>query len=204
MSEEYTIRSVFCNRDYEPQAIERDKEIYYFFKEKNIPFKASKDQVIFDKDQIVKKTVSYTVYTPFAKKWREALTPEHYQSVELDFKNLFTQKYSEIVALKEIGFKKTDFDFKNRFWRRLLLMITIKYRDFPALQHTTQLGIALRFGTISIRKCVEFALKHNDVWLSELIWREFFMQILYHFHRWFISLFKKQYDNIHWRNNERV
>ncbi|RKE81123.1 cryptochrome/photolyase family protein [Chryseobacterium sp. AG363] len=204
LSEEYTIRSVFCNRDYEPQAIERDKEIYYFFKEKNIPFKACKDQVIFDKDQIVKKDGSpYTVYTPFAKKWREVLTPEHYQSVELDFKNLFQQKYSEIVVLKEIGFKKTDFDFKKPVLEASIIDDYDKYRDFPALQHTTQLGIALRFGTISIRKCVGFALKHNAVWLSELIWREFFMQILYHFPQVVHQSFKKQYDNIHWRNNEK-
>ncbi|PXW17783.1 deoxyribodipyrimidine photo-lyase [Chryseobacterium sp. CBTAP 102] len=203
LSEEYTIEGVFCNRDYEPQAIERDKEIYYFFKEKNIPFKAYKDQVIFDKDQIIKKDGSpYTVYTPFAKKWREALTPEHYQSVELDFKNFFTQEYSEILTLTEIGFKKTDFDCKKPFLDVSIIDNYDQFRDYPALQHTTQLGIALRFGTISIRKCVDFALKHNAVWLSELIWREFFMQILYHFPHVVSQSFKIQYDNIQWRNNE--
>ncbi len=203
LSEEYTIEGVFCNRDYEPQAIERDKEVYYFFKEKNIPFKAYKDQVIFDKDQIIKKDGSpYTVYTPFARKWWEALTPEHYQSVKLNFKNLFPQKYSEILTLKEIGFKKTDFDFKKPVLEASIIDHYDQFRDYPALQHTTQLGIALRFGTISIRKCVAFALKHNAVWLSELIWREFFMQILYHFPQVVHQSFKKQYDNIHWRNNE--
>ncbi|WP_414845175.1 cryptochrome/photolyase family protein [Chryseobacterium sp. IT-36CA2] len=204
LSEEYTIEGVFCNRDYEPQAIERDKEIYYFFTEKNIPFKAYKDQVIFDKDQIIKKDGSpYTVYTPFAKKWRELLTPEHYQSVELNVKNLFPQKYSEILTLKEIGFKKTEFDFKKQVLNAVIIDNYDQFRDYPSLQHTTQLGIALRFGTISIRKCVDFALKHNAVWLSELIWREFFMQILYHFPQVVHQSFKRQYDNIHWRNNEK-
>ncbi|MBB6329937.1 deoxyribodipyrimidine photo-lyase [Chryseobacterium sediminis] len=203
LSEEYHIESVFCNRDYEPQAIERDKEIYYFLKEKNIPFKAYKDQVIFDKDQIVKKDGSpYTVYTPFAKKWREALTPEHYKSVELNFKNLFTQEYSDIITLKEIGFRKTDFDFIKPVLDASIIDDYDKYRDYPALQHTTQLGIALRFGTISIRRCVDFALNHNAIWLSELIWREFFMQILYHFPQVVHQSFKKQYDTINWRNNE--
>ncbi|MFS4428469.1 cryptochrome/photolyase family protein [Chryseobacterium sp. S90] len=203
LSEEYHIEGVFCNRDYEPQAIERDKEVYYFFKEKNIPFKAYKDQVIFDKDQIVKKDGSpYTVYTPFAKKWREALAPEHYKSVELNFKNLFSQEHSAILTLQEIGFRKTDFDFTKPVLDASIIDDYDKYRDYPALQHTTQLGIALRFGTISIRKCVAFALKHNATWLSELIWREFFMQILFHFPQVVHQSFKKQYDNISWRNNE--
>ncbi|MDR6461899.1 deoxyribodipyrimidine photo-lyase [Chryseobacterium sediminis] len=203
LSEEYHIEGVFCNRDYEPQAIERDKEVYYFFKEKNIPFKAYKDQVIFDKDQIVKKDGSpYTVYTPFAKKWREGLTPEHYQSVELNFTDFFSQEHSDIITLQEIGFRKTDFDFTKPVLDASIIDDYDKYRDYPALQHTTQLGIALRFGTISIRECVAFALKHNATWLSELIWREFFMQVLYHFPEVVHHSFKRQYDNINWRNNE--
>ncbi|MGI9582871.1 cryptochrome/photolyase family protein [Chryseobacterium sp. RRHN12] len=203
LSEEYDIEGVFCNRDYEPQAIERDKEIYYFFTEKKIPFKACKDQVIFDKNQIVKKDgTPYTVYTPYAKKWRELLTPEHYQSVTLNFKNLFSQEYSDILTVKEIGFKKTDFKFSKPVLDASIIDDYDQYRDYPALQHTTQLGIALRFGTISIRKCVAFALKHNAVWLSELIWREFFMQILYHFPQVVHQSFKEKYDDIQWRNNE--
>lgn len=70
------------------------------------------------------------------------------------------------------------------------------------MDKTSHLGIALRFGTISIRECVSFAIKHNDTWLSELIWREFFMQILYHFPEVVHRSFKPQYDYIEWRNNE--
>lgn len=203
LSEEYDIQGVFCNRDYEPQAIERDKEVYYFFTEKNIPFKAYKDQVIFDKDQIVKKDGSpYTVYTPFAKKWREALTSEQCKSVELNLNNFFPQKHADILTLKEIGFTKTEFNFIKPVLEASIIDDYDQYRDYPALQHTTQLGIALRFGTISIRQCVAFALKHNATWLSELIWREFFMQILYHFPQVVHQSFKRQYDNINWRNNE--
>ena len=203
LSEEYDIEAVFCNRDYEPKAIERDKEIYYFFREKKIPFKAYKDQVIFDKDDILKKDGSpYTVYTPFAKKWRETLTPDHYKAKALKLQNVFRQKYSDIVQLNAIGFEKTDIEFKDPVLEAKIIDEYDKYRDYPALQRTTQLGIALRFGTISIRECVAFALVHNQTWLSELIWREFFMQILYHFPQVVHHAFKKKYDDIQWRNGE--
>ncbi|HAY3563238.1 TPA: deoxyribodipyrimidine photo-lyase [Elizabethkingia meningoseptica] len=204
LSEEYDIEAVFCNRDYEPKAIERDKEIYYFFREKNIPFKAYKDQVIFDKDDILKKDGSpYTIYTPFAKKWRETLTPDHYKAKTLNLQNVFRQEYSDIVQLNTIGFEKTGIEFKDPVLDAKIIDEYHKYRDYPALQRTTQLGTALRFGTISIRKCVAFALVHNQTWLSELIWREFFMQILYHFPQVVHHAFKKQYDNIQWRNDEK-
>lgn len=203
LSEEYDIEAVFCNRDYEPKAIERDKEIYYFFREKKIPFKAYKDQVIFDKDDILKKDGSpYTVYTPFAKKWKETLTPDHYKAKALKLQNVFRQKYSDIVQLNAIGFEKTDIEFKDPVLEAKIIDEYDKYRDYPALQRTTQLGIALRFGTISIRECVAFALVHNQTWLSELIWREFFMQILYHFPQVVHHAFKKKYDDIQWRNDE--
>jgi len=203
LSERFDIRGVFCNRDYEPDAIERDKEIYYFLGQRNIPFKAYKDQVIFDKDNILKKDgLPYTVYTPYSAKWKETLLPDHYKAVLLDFQKLLPQEYSDIITLQQIGFERTDIDFKPPELDPLIIDQYDKYRDFPALQHTTQLGIALRFGTISIRKCVGFALKHNSVWLSELIWREFFMQILYHYPQVVNQSFKKSYEQIRWRNNE--
>ena len=92
LSQEYDIQVVFCNRDYEPQAIERDTEIYNFFKTQNIPFKAFKDQVIFDKNEIVKNNgTPYTVYTPYAKKWKEILTEKdfinHYKTVDEGIEN---------------------------------------------------------------------------------------------------------------------
>src|SRR5207244_2528024 len=131
LSEEYDIQGIFCNRDYEPQAIERDKEIYYFFTEKNIPFKAYKDKVIFDKDQIVKKDRSpYTVYTPFAKKWREALTSEQYKSVELNLDNFFPQKHADILTLKEIGFIKTEFNFIKPVLDASIIDDYDQYRDY--------------------------------------------------------------------------
>lgn len=203
LTKKYELQTVYCNRDYEPAAIKRDTEIYTYLKSKNIALRAFKDQVIFDKNDIVKKDgLPYTVYTPYSKQWKLQLTPQHYQTYEIDYSNFLKQEFSEIHSLETIGFEKTDITFKAPQLELSIIKEYDKYRDFPAMQHTTQLGIALRFGTISIRKCVYFALQHNQTWLNELIWREFFMQILYHFPKVVQQSFKAKYDNIIWRNNE--
>lgn len=204
LSENYDIQAVFCNRDYEPEAIQRDTKIYQYFEDKNIPFKAYKDQVIFDKNEVVKKDGNpYTVYTPYGRKWRETLQKKDYESVKINSDNLFQQDSSNIHSLVEIGFEKTDITFEKPTLKSAIIDDYDKTRDFPAENGTTHLGIALRFGTISIRKCVAFALEHNQTWLSELIWREFFMQILYHFPKVVQHSFKAKYDFIEWRNNEK-
>ena len=203
LSGKYDIQAVFCNRDYEPQAIERDTEIYNFFKTQNVPFKAFKDQVIFDKNDIVKNDgAPYTVYTPYSKKWKKLLTQKDYLAHQADFTHFLKQDFTQIHSLENIGFNPTDIHFKAPKLDAEIIDEYDKYRDFPALQRTTQLGIALRFGTISIRQCVAFALNLNQTWLNELIWREFFMQILYHFPQVVTQSFKAKYDNIKWRNNE--
>ncbi|NGM62006.1 deoxyribodipyrimidine photo-lyase [Sphingobacterium sp. SGG-5] len=203
LSEKYAVQGVFCNRDYEPQAIKRDTEIYQFFNEQNIPFKAFKDQVIFDKNDVLKNDgTPYTVYTPYSKKWKELLTEKDYKSYNPDCTNFFRQRFAEIHSLNEFGFEKTDITFDPPKLDAKIIDEYDKFRDYPAMQRTTELSIALRFGTISIRKCVAFAWNHNQTWLNELIWREFFMQILYHFPKLVNQSFKSKYDNIKWRNNE--
>lgn len=202
--EEFDIQAVFCNRDYEPQAIKRDSDIYHFFREQNIPFKAYKDQVIFDKNEVLKNNgTPYTVYTPYSRKWKERLKDEHYKPYQTDFSNFLKQDFKEIHSLEEVGFEKTDMIFQAPKLDISIISEYDKYRDYPAMQRTTQLGTALRFGTISIRKCVAFALEHNQTWLNELIWREFFMQILYHFPKVESQSFKAKYDFIKWRNDEK-
>lgn len=201
---DYNIQAVYCNRDYEPEAIRRDTEIYQYFKDKNSLFKACKDQVIFDKNEIVKNDgTPYTVYTPYAKKWRESLQKKDYESVKMNWGNLLQQDFENVLSLKNVGFEKTDMVFENPTLDSSIIDDYDKTRDFPAENGTTRLGIALRFGTISIRHCVAFALEHNQTWLSELIWREFFMQILYHFPKVVDHSFKPKYDFIEWRNNEK-
>ncbi len=203
LSDDYDIQAVYCNRDYEPKAIVRDAEIFNFYKERNIPFRAFKDEVIFDKKDILKKDETpYVVYTPYSKKWKEKLCANDYKTYHPNFKHLLQEETSDIHSLKDIGFEKTDIVYNEPELDAEIINEYDKHRDYPALQGTTQLGIDLRFGTISIRKCVAFALQHNQTWLGELIWREFFMQILYHFPHVVHQPFKPKYDFIEWRNNE--
>lgn len=200
---DFNIDTVFSNRDYEPQAIQRDRQVADLLLENHIQFKNFKDQVIFEKNNILKNDLSpYTVFTPYSKKWKENL--KNIETVTTNWAHFANYKGSlEIISLKEIGFEKTDLEFIIPELDSSIIDSYGKYRDFPAMDHTTHLGTALRFGTISIRKCVQYAAKHNEVWLNELIWREFFMQILYHFPSVVHQCFKKKYENIAWRNNEK-
>ncbi|PWN67461.1 cryptochrome/photolyase family protein [Chryseobacterium oncorhynchi] len=200
---DFNIDTVFSNRDYEPQAIQRDRQVADLLLENHIQFKNFKDQVIFEKNNILKNDFSpYTVFTPYSKKWKENL--KNIETVTTNWAHFANYKGSlEIISLKEIGFEKTDLEFIIPELDSSIIDSYGKYRDFPAMDHTTHLGTALRFGTISIRKCVQYAAKHNEVWLNELIWREFFMQILYHFPSVVHQCFKKKYENIAWRNNEK-
>ncbi|WP_244525865.1 cryptochrome/photolyase family protein [Sphingobacterium wenxiniae] len=178
------------------------KSIIFFLKQK-IPFYAHKDQVIFDTNDVLKNDgTPYTVFTPYSKKWKELLREADYMRYLLDYSCFLNQDFVEIPSLSEIGFKKTDLIYLKPQLDEELIGQYDKFRDYPALQWTTQLGVALRFGTISIRECVAFALHSNGAWLDELIWREFFMQILYHFPRVVNQSFKAKYDNINWRNDE--
>lgn len=203
LEKDFEIKSVFCNRDYEPAAIKRDDKVKDFLDSKKIDFFDFKDQVIFEKHEVAKDNGEpYTVYTPFSKKWKKQLTELDYASVKID-KNQFQKLLSKkILSLKEIGFEETDLEFEEPKVESKIIDVYDEKRDFPALDATTHLGIALRFGTISIRKCVKFALSHNETWLNELIWREFFMQILFHFPKVVNYCFKEKYENIAWRNNE--
>ncbi|MCT2563732.1 cryptochrome/photolyase family protein [Chryseobacterium herbae] len=200
---EFEIDTVFCNRDYEPQAIKRDHEIAGFLEKNGIKFSHFKDQVVFEKNDILKSDQSpYTVFTPYSKKWKENLG-----SIEIyptDFSQFAVLKeHKNILSLEDIGFKKTEIEFAKPSLDKKIIASYQNYRDFPAMDHTTHLGIALRFGTISVRKCVQFALEHSETWLNELIWREFFMQILFHFPHVVNHCFKKKYEDIPWRNNEQ-
>lgn len=201
---DFEVDTVFCNTDYEPQAIERDKEIAEFLKENNITFKDFKDQVIFEKSEVVKKDgTPYTVFTPYSKMWKENFKSLNFKTSTTDFSKFLTYSSSDVLSLKDIGFEKTDVEYKKPNLDRSIIDDYHQYRDFPGLDHTTHLGVALRFGTISIRKCVDFAIKHNETWLNELIWREFFMQILFHYPKVVHYSFKEKYENIKWRNDEK-
>ena len=203
LEKDFEIKSVFCNRDYEPAAIKRDDKVKDFLDSKKIDFFDFKDQVIFEKHEVAKDNGEpYTVYTPFSKKWKKLLSEKDYNTNNLKNDQFQKLPKKKILSLKEIGFEETDLEFEEPKVESKIIDVYDEKRDFPALDATTHLGIALRFGTISIRKCVKFALNHNETWLNELIWREFFMQILFHFPKVVNYCFKEKYENIAWRNNE--
>ena len=204
LSERYAIQEVFCNRDYEPLAIDRDANIDQFLQKRSIPFQQFKDQVIFDRNEVLKNDGSpYTVFTPYSRKWKALLKEKNYEPCDSFGDNFFKQSPCEVHSLDSIGFQKTDLIFEEPALQATIIESYGKFRDYPAVTGTTEISMALRFGTISIRKCVEIALSYGHTWLNELIWRDFFMQILYHFPYVYTRSFKPKYDLIAWRNNEK-
>ncbi len=203
--QKYSIQSVFTNHDYEPLAIKRDEEIATFLKTQKIDFKSFKDQVIFEKNEITKDDgLPYTIFTPFSKKWKSKLNSFYLKPypTEKYYSNFIQIQPEPIISLQNIGFKKTEIEFKEPLLNEKIISQYHENRDFPALNATTKLSIHLRFGTVSIRKLAAYANLTNETWLNELIWREFYMMILFHFPHVVGSSFKKQYDSIVWRNNE--
>ena len=206
LSEKIDINNVYSNKDYEPYGILRDQKISTFLKSKKINFYQYKDHVIFEEDEIVKDDgTPYKVYTPFSKKWLSTLYKENINSFpcETHLQNLIKNKKNHFLSLQDIGFIKTnikipDFNISNN-----LIDNYEATRNFPNLNGTSKLGHHLRFGTISIRKTVKEAQKSaNITFLKELIWREFFMSILWHFPETITKAFKPKYDRIQWRNNK--
>ena len=203
LTENYEIEAVYSNEDYEPYAIKRDQEIADFLASKNINFHQFKDQVIFHKDEIVKADKKpYTVYTPYSKLWLNEFQKVDLQGFPSEKKldNLLDIPFEEL-KIEYIGFQKTDLAFEIPEADLHIIKTYEETRNFPAVKGTTQLGVHLRFGTISVRKLAKIAKENNLTFLKELIWREFFMQILYHFPKVVNHSFKSKYDAIPWENN---
>jgi len=203
---EYEIEAVYTNHDYEPYARERDSLLKDLFDDKKISFNTFKDHVIFEKDEILKDDEKpYVVFTPYKNKWLKKLTPFYYQAYpgEHYFKNLVRKNHQPIPSLEELGFKKTSVSLPDKAYKNVLQNYS-QDRDFPAKDATSKIGLHLRFGTISIREVVAEAIKQkSEVWLSELIWRDFYFSILWHFPYSAANSFRKEYDHIRWRNNEQ-
>nr|WP_297310201.1 deoxyribodipyrimidine photo-lyase [uncultured Flavobacterium sp.] len=204
LTSKYNIEKVFCNHDYEPKAIHRDLEVQNFLKTQSVDFHSYKDQVRFEKYDILKAdNTPYTVFTPYSKKWKLLLKNEllPYYDSENYLNHLIQKADFQKFSLEEIGFNKTNLQFSEPTLEIDIIGNYNELRDFPAKNHTTHLGIALRFGTISVRKCIDFARRSNETWLNQLIWRDFFMQILFHFPNVENNSFKPKYDAIPWINN---
>lgn len=200
--QQYKIKSIYANRDYDPYYTGKDAEFNIYLNNKGVNYYTFKDHVIFEKNEIIKSEGKpYTVFTPYKNNWLRS------------FKNtLLSKSYSEkyLQNLLKLKDNQKSFLLKNELQHnfpdnKISVEIIKNYhltRDYPSLP-TSHIGVHLRYGTMSIREAVGIAVEHNEVWLNELIWREFFMQILYHFPYTEKSSFKKNYDNINWRNNEK-
>jgi deoxyribodipyrimidine photo-lyase len=203
---EFQIESVFTNRDYEPYAQKRDLEISEFLNQNGIRFQHYKDQVIFEQDEVVKDDGSpYVVYTPFMRKWKSVFSNASIHSYPSEgfLHKLWCEKRYPFPTLQEIGFEASSIQVPNYQIDSSILANYEATRNFPAVEGTSFLGTYLRFGTVSVRQMVDKALQvENPTFLNELIWREFFMQILWHFPHTATRSFKPQYDRILWRNNE--
>ena len=202
---ENNIDKVFTNHDYEPYAISRDKSISLLLKSNNIEFRTYKDQVIFEKVEITKTDGKpYLVFTPYSKIWKSKLTNEMLKDNSINkYKSNF-KKYdtsAKLLSLEELDFEKVNIIVSSK---NLDLDIINNYhntRDFPAINGTSNMSVHLRFGTVSPRELVSKANETNEKYLNELIWREFFMSILYHFPHTISDNFHPKYDKMEWRND---
>lgn len=200
-----TVKKVFTNHDYEPYAKERDAEVKKLLGEKNIEFSTYKDQVIFEKDEVLKADGKpYTVYTPYSKVWKANLTDFHLKPYpsEKYFKHFLKTETFEHITLKEMGFEATEANFPPTSVARELIKNYAKTRDIPSIDGTSKLGVHFRFGTISIREKAARAKEISEKYFNELIWREFYMSILWHFPHVVGNAFRPAYDKIEWINNE--
>lgn len=207
LTTQYDIEAVYYNHDYEPYALERDTDVSMFLKKKGILFKSYKDQCVFEKSEVTKDDGKpYTIFTPYSRKWKLKLNDFYLKSypTEKYFSNFFkqNQKTHQIPSLKELGFKSTSLVIPSTTIKKQLITNYKEHRDFPAINGTSRLSVHLRFGTVSIRALAKAAQGFNETWLNELIWRDFYMMILYHFPHVAKNSFKSQYDKILWRNNE--
>ena len=203
----YKIAGVYINHDYEPLAIERDDQIKSLLEKNNIEFHSFKDQVIFEKEEVIKDDGKpYTIYTPYANKWRTywaGHVPKIHPSIKLmDY--FIDSKPLPIPSLKQMGFNTTDLTVPPIQWDTNLVKKYTDQRNFPAIKGTTQLSVHLRFGTISVRQLALATQTINSTFFNELIWRDFYHMILWHFPQVGKGKsFKAQYDFIEWRNNEK-
>ena len=203
---DYKIGCIYTNRDYEPYALERDNAIQTLLEENGIAFRTFKDQVIFEKNEVVKNDGNpYVVYTPYMKKWKEQFKsiPLKTFKTSSSLSNLIKDVNLPNISLNAIGFEESEQKIASYSVSPELIQNYEATRNFPSKDGTSRLGPHLRFGTVSIRDMVKKAIaEENEIFWQELIWREFFMQILWHFPHTKDQAFKSKYDRIEWRNNE--
>ncbi len=201
-----TVAEIFTNTDYEPNAIIRDAKIAELCENNHCNFRSFKDQVIFEKSEVTKDDgLPYTVFTPYMKKWKLRYIenpPVQYPS-ESHLKNLATFSFGEMPSLSDMGFEKSGLEIPSMQVEQGRIKNYEQTRDIPSVLGTSRLSIHLRFGTISVREKVLKGFKLSEKWVNELIWRDFYQQIIFHFPRIVNESFKPQYDKIEWLNDEK-
>lgn len=205
LAKEYQIGGVYTNHDYEPYAKERDHEIRELLNEKGISFYSYKDQCILEKGEVLKDDGKpYTVFSPYMRKWKSVLTDYHLKPypTEKYFGNLLqTDETNPVPSLAEMGFVRSEKPIPTNELQEDIIKKYHLQRDIPSMKGTSRLSVHLRFGTVSIRALAKAGVKLNEKWLNELIWRDFYFMILWHFPHLVNNAFKPQYDNIPWRDD---
>ncbi|MCC7467108.1 MAG: deoxyribodipyrimidine photo-lyase [Saprospiraceae bacterium] len=220
------VGAVYTNHDFEPYAIRRDEAVADLLAGRNIPFLTFKDHVIFEKTEVLKSDgLPYTVFTPYSKKWLEKLHSRwstfkdeagEVHKISFYLKSYPNHRYFDrfvsardlpystsahaFPSLEELGFSPSPLSFPPAQVARGLIRNYDKTRDIPGIQGTSRLGIHFRFGTISIREKAWHAMQLNATYLNELIWRDFYSQILAHFPHVVGHPFRAAYDQLEWRN----
>jgi len=202
----YNVAEVYTNHDYEPTAIRRDRAIGEWLNAHGIAFYTYKDQCIFEKNEVLSGAgTPYTVFTPYSRKWKEKLNPFYLKPypAETYFQHFYKASPLSLPSLAEIGFEVVGQPFPAKTVRDELVKNYKERRDTPSIQGTSRLSVHLRFGTISIRELARHTKDLSETFLNELIWRDFYMQILWHFpHVGEGKAFRADYDRIEWRNDE--
>ena len=203
--QQFKATKVYTNRDYEPSALARDQYIFEQLQMVDVEFIGAKDQVIFEKNEITKDDgLPYTIYTPYARKWKAKLTAYQLKAypTEKYLNNLQHLQKQKLISLAEMGFEAQQIqDFPSSSTPQTSISNYHLQRDIPAVLGTSRLSLHLRFGTISIRHLATEALQLNEKYLNELIWRDFYQMILFHFPQTVDRAFKPAYDRIEWEND---
>ncbi|MBP6334545.1 MAG: deoxyribodipyrimidine photo-lyase [Bacteroidia bacterium] len=205
LTEKHAIAEVYSNEDYEPYARRRDELVGKILQQKGISLKLYKDQVVFAKSEIVKSDGSpYTIFTPYSKTWKSNLEKDSFSTFpsEKFQANFYKTAFKEIPKISKIGFVDQPFTFPSDQIKKQTLEEYAEKRDLPSEDSTTRISVHLRFGTVSIRELFRKAWTISEKWTNELIWREFYMSILWHFPYVEKSAFKPAYDLLKWNVDE--
>lgn len=199
------IKAVTAAADHEPYGRRRDTAVHRLLASHGIDFLTYKDISVFERDEVMKDDgTPYTIFTPYSRKWKALFTPDHAKPFPSErlLDRLAPMALSPGPSLGDLGFRPTGVDLSLPDLPVERLRNYERMRDLPAVEGTSRLSVHLRFGTVSIRALVRLAWAHSAAYLSELIWREFFMQVLWHFPRVEHAAFKPAYEHIRWRNDE--